>query len=146
MWIGDILQDILVELLNGNWLSIITFTNYNCFSLFMALLRDCYFSSPAAGELPDRRSLSSSQPMLLVGQRTGRSIFPGGESSSKTLRRNPWRGSHAAHLPWLLVPSPPAPPCLGFPGPGTIPLAALSERCRQSPTNAGAKNRAGITV
>lgn len=94
MWIGDILQDILVELLNGNWLSIISFTNYNCFSLFMAVLRDRHSSFLAVGELPARRPLSPPhQPMLLKG--TG---------------RNPLGMFPHCPAPWSLSPPPPASP------------------------------------
>lgn len=42
MWIRDIVQDVVEELLNGTWLSvIITFTNQNCFFLFMTLTWPC---------------------------------------------------------------------------------------------------------
>lgn len=114
MWIGDILQDILVELLNGNWLSIISFTNYNCFSLFMAVLQDRHSSFLAAGELPARRPLSPPhQPMLLKG--TG---------------RNPLGMFPHCPAPWSLSPSPPSIPhlCPVSPGLGTWPGHLVREQ------------------
>lgn len=127
MWLGDILQDILVDLLNGNWLSIITFRNYNCFSLFMALWRGCYFSSPAAGELPARRSLSSPPADAAGGPADRRDRLPRGRELLPVWRGNPLErfpccpSALAAHpVPPSTSPPLPRTPRAGHHSPGCI--------------------------
>lgn len=141
MSIGDILQDIFVELLNATWLSIITFTSYNCFSLFMAVLADCYSSSTAAGKLFAMCFPSSLPADAACGPAERREHLP-------QSKMNPLETFPRCRCPLAAHPIPPAPThlFLEFLGPGTIHLAALSERGQQFLANTRARNRAGITV
>lgn len=142
MWIGDILQDILVELLNGNWLSIITFTNYNCFSLFMAVLRDCYFSSLAAGELPARRSLSSLPADAARGPAERREHLPWGLELPQNPKGNPLEMFPHCPSPLATCPIPPStsPPLPGIPRAGDRSPACVVGEGWHSPANAGARS------
>lgn len=85
MWIGDILQDILVELLNGNWLSIIAFTSYNCFSLFMAVLRGLLFLFPSPRQTPCQALplLAASRCCLWASREEGASLGTGAPPKPK---------------------------------------------------------------
>lgn len=120
MSIGDILQDILVELLNATWLSIITFTDYNCFSLFMAILGDCYSSSTAAGELFAMCSPSSQPADAACGPAERREHLP-------QSKRNSLETFSRCRYPLAAHPVPPStcPPLPGIPwtrdhSPGSI--------------------------